>query len=76
MNSAFVFCTVNSCDFTVHALKKKERERSWKRECGFANVDPNAHYKIGNHYLFGSLIDPIFKTIAQIKTILFFEGAL
>ena len=39
-------------------------------------VQPWLDQKMGNHFLFDSLTNLIFKTIVQIKTILFFGGAL
>ena len=35
MNNDFCLCTVNSCDFTVHALKKKKKKKKPK----MLNVD-------------------------------------
>ena len=31
MNNDFVSCTVNSCDFTVHALEKKKTQNAEHR---------------------------------------------
>ena len=30
VNSDFCLCTINSCDFTVHALKKKKKKKRLK----------------------------------------------